>query len=191
MTYKRITAGIKTAAGGFRLPDSVYNARWMQRVLAKIKVADTGCWLWQGFKGHTGYSQIPYRGQTLNGHRTMYVVHHGVTLETEQYVLHRCDVRDCVNPAHLWIGTAKDNNNDCAKKGRHYEAMRTECPKGHPYDAGNTRWIPTKKPGGFARECKACTRLRMQTPEYREQSKARQRRYRAEKRLADKGDSHV
>lgn len=191
MTYIRKSNRVKTAAGGYGFTDDVYHARWMQRVLSKITVTEKGCWRWQGFKGHTGYAQIPYRGQSINGHRTMYRVHYGVELKTEQYVLHRCDIRDCLNPAHLWIGTAKDNNIDCAKKGRHYEATRTECPKGHPYDEENTRWLPTKKPGGFARECKACTKLRMQTPAYRARANERQRLRRAQKRLALRGDSHV
>ena len=34
------------------------------------------------------------------------------------YVLHRCDVRDCCNPSHLFLGTHLDNLEDMNKKGR-------------------------------------------------------------------------
>lgn len=140
--------------------DPRYDQMVLARLLDHSYDAPNGCRRWKRTHTPTGYGITIYRGASNNVHRIMYQIHHGVRLTTEQYVLHRCDVRDCINPAHLWLGTAKDNNIDCAKKGRHYEATRTECPRGHPYDEQNTRWVVTKKPGGLARECRACTRIR-------------------------------
>ena len=96
----------------------------------------------------------------MNAHRAMYQVHYGVKLTTEQYVLHRCDNRACLNPAHLWVGSQHDNNMDCAKKGRHYEGSRTHCERGHPFAGDNLR-LARQKGGKFIRRvCITCEKLR-------------------------------
>jgi hypothetical protein len=87
----------------------------------------------------------------------MYRVHFGVTLKTEQYVLHKCDVRNCINPDHLWIGSAADNNRDCAAKGRHYEGKKTHCERGHEFTPENTRLFPNGR-GSTSRKCLTCDR---------------------------------
>jgi hypothetical protein len=50
-------------------------------------------------------------------HRIAWVMAFGV-IENGLYVLHSCDNRPCVNPAHLFLGTQKDNINDMIRKGR-------------------------------------------------------------------------
>jgi hypothetical protein len=52
-------------------------------------------------------------------HRVAWELAHGQTLAPDGYVLHTCDVRACVNPAHLVRGTQKDNIRDAVRKGRH------------------------------------------------------------------------
>lgn len=133
---------------------ATYDAKWIARVKAKCIVDENGCWLWQGFLSHKGYGLTAYRGRNPSVHRTMFQIVHGVSLRTEQFVCHRCDVRRCCNPDHLWLGDAGANNIDSRNKGTHYEASKTECHRGHPFNEENTYM----KDG--ARACKACARGR-------------------------------
>jgi hypothetical protein len=50
-------------------------------------------------------------------HVVSYEIHNG-RVPAGLRVLHRCDVGMCVNPSHLFIGTAKDNTADMIAKGR-------------------------------------------------------------------------
>jgi len=42
-------------------------------------------------------------------------------------VLHTCDVRNCLNPAHLWLGSHKDNALDCVEKNRCNPPIGEKC----------------------------------------------------------------
>lgn len=176
---KRSPDTIRLGWRAWKFTDAAYHRRWLARVMKKIVVDANGCWRWQGFKGHTGYAMTSYRGINVNAHRAMYCVHFGVTLKTEQYVLHRCDVRDCLNPDHLWIGSQHDNNTDCARKGRHYEGSRDYCERGHPLFGDNVRIREQYKKGGIKRTCKTCERIHAKKDAASGKALARQRRYRA------------
>lgn len=84
------------------------------------------CWEWRGGLV-SGYGQIRRPkaegdDRTDYAHRVAYELANGVDLgrarETDLLVLHRCDNRCCVNPAHLFLGSDKVNNDDMRNKGR-------------------------------------------------------------------------
>ena len=88
----------------------------MQRV---EKTAD--CWLWTGAMYPSGYGQFrPCRERTRGfglAHRWSYELFIGPIPEG-LVVRHTCDVKRCVNPAHLEIGTQAQNIGDAVAKGR-------------------------------------------------------------------------
>ncbi len=83
-----------------------------------------GCVLWTGWIERNGYGRAnePCRprgaGQFVESvHRMSYRAHRG-EIPPGMCVLHKCDVRNCINPDHLFLGTIDDNNKDKARKGR-------------------------------------------------------------------------
>jgi len=82
------------------------------------KVDKTGsCWLWQGVLYPNGYGRIRFRGREEYTHRVSYILAHGPIL-AGMSICHKCDVRNCVNPDHLFMGTQKDNMADMVSKSR-------------------------------------------------------------------------
>ena len=78
---------------------------------------NTGCWLWAGrlVEGY-GIFTLNHRDNQL-AHRASYE-HFVGPIPQGLFVLHKCDVRSCINPDHLFIGTHADNMADMKRKGR-------------------------------------------------------------------------
>lgn len=86
------------------------------------------CWLWVGQCNDMGYGVLYIgNGRQVRAHRYMYE-HFKGHIEDGLNVLHTCDVRNCVNPDHLFLGTQKDNVEDMMKKQRGgYKAFHGEA----------------------------------------------------------------
>lgn len=81
------------------------------------RIPEAGCWLWTGATSR-GYGVLGGSGRTtVKAHRAMYERYVG-PIPAGMFLCHRCDVRECVNPHHMFIGTAADNNRDMREKGR-------------------------------------------------------------------------
>lgn len=95
------------------------------RFWAKVAKRHVGCWLWKGPIDTKGYGYladeggkgIHYAAKKVRAHRVSWELHNG-PIPDGLNVLHRCDVRACVRPSHLFLGTQRDNLIDAREKGR-------------------------------------------------------------------------
>ena len=87
------------------------------RFMNKVKKQDSGCWEWQAYCMPRGYGMFRTSLRHELAHRISYQLFVGV-LDPKLDVMHSCDNTRCVNPAHLSLGTRKDNMHDAHCKGR-------------------------------------------------------------------------
>jgi hypothetical protein len=105
-------------------------------------IPESGCWIWTKGSMTSGYGSLRVGDKSAYAHRVSWEVHHG-PIPAGMHVLHRCDVRSCVSPHHLFLGTNQDNIADSVSKGRRKGITRRR-PSGLKYN-----W--TKKPGPKAK----------------------------------------
>lgn len=95
----------------------------MDRFWSKVDIkGPDDCWLWLAWRdkrksGKECYGRFRYKGIMDRAHRVAYELVIG-GIPKGLYILHKCDTPACVNPAHLFVGTQKDNMQDMAAKDR-------------------------------------------------------------------------
>jgi hypothetical protein len=110
---------------------------------------NTGCWLWTGpVAGGTGYGVTRHNGKAIGAHRLAFALTHGGAPKGKD-VCHRCDVRTCINPAHLFEGTRAENLADMRRKGRANDPKGERHPKAK-LDVGDVQAIRRSLAAGAA-----------------------------------------
>lgn len=92
-----------------------------EKILVDRPAGDV-CWLWPNWCDADGYGEFRADGQRL-AHKAAYLIYNG-DIPAGQIVMHTCDVPSCCNPAHLVLGTQRDNMQDMANKGRSLSGER-------------------------------------------------------------------
>ena len=106
------------------------------RLLGKVCVCPSGCWIWLGVIANTGYGEVRFLGRKWLAHRLSYENFVG-PIPDGLVIDHLCRQPSCINPAHLEPVTIGEN----VRRGMSLAAQRarqTECLRGHPFDDTNT-----------------------------------------------------
>lgn len=111
--------------------DAMYGPFGM-RFLSRFRKDAGGCWIWTAAHSSGGYGQIARNGKNIYAHRVSYEMFVG-PIPAGMYICHTCDTPACVNPAHLFAGTQRDNAIDMSRKGRwgNQSIGKTHCIRGH------------------------------------------------------------
>jgi len=147
-------------------------ARDVARLLLRVRKGP-GCWEWEGAHNSKGYGNFTLkkdgRHRWVGAHRAVYEVLRGPIPEDHE-IDHLCLNKGCVNPQHMEPVPREGRINSVR-----YQAAKTHCPQGHPYDEANT--YRQKLPSGtLGRSCKICRNRHASDSHRRRRERERERR---------------
>lgn len=101
----------RTCYNKYRLSIPPYERFW------KYVEKTDSCWVWKGCTWDSGYGTLQINKRPHLVHRFSYILHFG-EIPNNLFVCHTCDIPNCVNPKHLFLGTTQDNTKDKVRKNR-------------------------------------------------------------------------
>lgn len=98
--------------------EEIYDKEFIDKFESNIsEITENGCKEWLNSINRHGYGYFYFKGGMFSAHRTAYEIKEG-KIPDGKFICHSCDNRKCVNSAHLWIGTQRENMNDMKDKKR-------------------------------------------------------------------------
>lgn len=122
-------------------------------LMSRVRVDESGCWIWSGAKNAHGYGTVWFQKKSWLAHRLSYAANVGCVPAGKE-LDHLCRNRDCINPDHLEAVTHHENvlRGNAGK----YLSDKTHCKRGHEFTG--------EKIDG-RRICRPC--MRLHTSNYR------------------------
>jgi hypothetical protein len=116
------------------------------------------CWVWNGATDKDGYGVTSYNGKYMRTH-ILSLKLTSIIYNPSLPTLHKCNIKGCYHPEHLYQGDTSQNAKDSVKAGTHFHARQTHCKYGHEFNDKNTKYHTSKK-GKYQRICLICMTMR-------------------------------
>jgi len=114
------------------------------------RIPGIDCWIWAKVSD-SGYGYLYINYHQYLAHRYAWELYRGPIPEG-LWILHKCDIKSCVNPDHLYLGTLIDNTWDAVDRKQYFYASQMCCKRGHEFTVENT-YVKN----GKHRECRVCS----------------------------------